>query len=200
MQACSANHHQVIMPSWLPKVPSWLRKNALCLSETAFSNFALHVIMVIKLSWKIWKSWVFECLPYADPLGYHWNLQLHKLIINNWPWSLLPLLCHTSLQRLGKKHCRLSLLKRQKKTSVAWPKPLSTSVDINYKWNKTTWPWLYEYHFFGHPDASLSLSLAFVFIKSSAAFILYTPWLAGNVRKCKVCERKTVLRIFHLAA
>ena len=44
MQACSANQHQVIMPSWLPKVPSWLRKNALCLSQSAFSNFALHVI------------------------------------------------------------------------------------------------------------------------------------------------------------
>ena len=37
MQACSANQHQVIMPSWL-------RKNALCLSQSAFSNFALHVI------------------------------------------------------------------------------------------------------------------------------------------------------------
>ena len=44
MQACSANQLQVIMPSWLPKVPSWLRKNALCLSQSAFSNFALHVI------------------------------------------------------------------------------------------------------------------------------------------------------------
>ena len=44
MQACSANQHQVIMPSWLPKVPSWLRKNALCFSQSAFSNFALHVI------------------------------------------------------------------------------------------------------------------------------------------------------------
>ena len=49
MQACSANQHQVIMPSWLPKVPSWLRKNALCLSQSAFSNFALHVIKRIKL-------------------------------------------------------------------------------------------------------------------------------------------------------
>ena len=48
MQACSANQHQVIMPSWLPKVPSWLRKNALCLSQSAFSNFALHVIKVLK--------------------------------------------------------------------------------------------------------------------------------------------------------
>ena len=26
MQLCSANQHQVILPSWLPKVPSWLRK------------------------------------------------------------------------------------------------------------------------------------------------------------------------------
>ncbi len=48
MQACSANRHQVIMPSWLPKVPSWLRKNALCLSQSAFSNFALHVIKMVK--------------------------------------------------------------------------------------------------------------------------------------------------------
>ena len=47
MQACSANQHQVIMPSWLPKVPSWLRKNALCLSQSAFSNFALHVITAL---------------------------------------------------------------------------------------------------------------------------------------------------------
>ena len=39
MQACSANQHQVIMPSWL-------RKNALCLSQSAFSNFALHVIKI----------------------------------------------------------------------------------------------------------------------------------------------------------
>ena len=37
MQACSANQHQVV-------TPSWLRKNALCLSQSAFSNFALHVI------------------------------------------------------------------------------------------------------------------------------------------------------------
>ena len=44
MQACSANQHQVIMPSWLPKVPSWWRKNALCLSQSAFSNFSPHVI------------------------------------------------------------------------------------------------------------------------------------------------------------
>ena len=44
MQTCSANQHQVIMPSWLPKVPSWLRKNALILSQSAFSNFAPHVI------------------------------------------------------------------------------------------------------------------------------------------------------------
>ena len=29
MQACSANQHQVIMASWLPKVPSWLRKKCL---------------------------------------------------------------------------------------------------------------------------------------------------------------------------
>ena len=49
MQACSANQHQVIMPSWLPKVPSWLRKNALCLSQSAFSNFALHVITMCNL-------------------------------------------------------------------------------------------------------------------------------------------------------
>ena len=47
MQACSANQHQVIMPSWLPKVPSWLRKNALCLGQSAFSNFALHVIKLL---------------------------------------------------------------------------------------------------------------------------------------------------------
>ena len=32
------------VPSWLPKVPLWLRKNALCLSQSAFSNFAPHVI------------------------------------------------------------------------------------------------------------------------------------------------------------
>ena len=32
------------MPSCLPKVPSWLRKNALCLSQSALSNFALYVI------------------------------------------------------------------------------------------------------------------------------------------------------------
>ena len=44
MQACSANQHQEIMPSWLPKVHSRLRRNALCLIQSAFSNFALHVI------------------------------------------------------------------------------------------------------------------------------------------------------------
>ena len=32
------------MPSWLPKVPSWLRKNDLCLSQSALSNFSLYVI------------------------------------------------------------------------------------------------------------------------------------------------------------
>ena len=46
MQACSANQHQVIMPSWLPKVPTWLRKNALYLSQSGFSNFALYVINI----------------------------------------------------------------------------------------------------------------------------------------------------------
>ena len=50
MQARLANQHQVIMPSWLPKVPSWLRKNALCLSQSAFSNFAPYVI-----KWEITK-------------------------------------------------------------------------------------------------------------------------------------------------
>ena len=48
MQACLANQHEVIMPSWLPKVPSWLRKNAHCLSQSAFSNFAPYVIIVVK--------------------------------------------------------------------------------------------------------------------------------------------------------
>lgn len=33
---------------------------------------------------------------------------------------------------------------------------------------------------FGYPEASQNLSLAFVFIKSPAAFILFTPWL-GDV-------------------
>ena len=41
MQARSANQHQVIMPSWL-------RKNALCLSQSALSNIALHVIKNVK--------------------------------------------------------------------------------------------------------------------------------------------------------
>ena len=43
-QSASSNH----APSWLPKVPSWswLRKNALCLSQSAFNNFALYVINV----------------------------------------------------------------------------------------------------------------------------------------------------------
>ena len=54
MQACSANQHEVIMPSWLPKVPSWLRKNALCLSQSALGNFTRHVITVenpISIGW-----------------------------------------------------------------------------------------------------------------------------------------------------
>ncbi len=37
--ARSANQDQVIMPSWLPKAPSWLRENAFCLSQSAFSIF-----------------------------------------------------------------------------------------------------------------------------------------------------------------
>ena len=49
MQGHSANQHQVIMPYWLPKVPSWLRKNALCLSQSALSNFAVHVINNINM-------------------------------------------------------------------------------------------------------------------------------------------------------
>ena len=32
------------MPSWLQKLPSWLRKNALRLSQSALSNFAPYVI------------------------------------------------------------------------------------------------------------------------------------------------------------
>ena len=32
------------MPSWLPKVPSWLTKNAFCLSQSTFSNFTPQVI------------------------------------------------------------------------------------------------------------------------------------------------------------
>jgi len=47
---CSAKQHRVIMPSWLPKVPSWLRRNTLCLSQSAFSNFAPYVIMEINCS------------------------------------------------------------------------------------------------------------------------------------------------------
>ena len=39
MQACSANQHQVIMAPWLPKLPSWLRKNSLYVSQSSFSNF-----------------------------------------------------------------------------------------------------------------------------------------------------------------
>ena len=38
IQARPANQHQEIMPSWLPKMLLWLRKNALCLSQSAFSN------------------------------------------------------------------------------------------------------------------------------------------------------------------
>ena len=41
------NQHQVIMPYWLSKVPSWLRKNALPLSLLAFSNFAEYVIRAV---------------------------------------------------------------------------------------------------------------------------------------------------------
>ena len=37
MQACSANQHQVIMSFWL-------HKSALCLSQSAFNNFAPYVI------------------------------------------------------------------------------------------------------------------------------------------------------------
>jgi len=44
MQACTANQHGAITPSWLPKVLSWLRQNALCLSQLAFSNFIPYVI------------------------------------------------------------------------------------------------------------------------------------------------------------
>ena len=32
------------MPSWLQKVPPWLWRNALCLSQSALINFAPHVI------------------------------------------------------------------------------------------------------------------------------------------------------------
>ena len=44
MKACSRNQHQVIIPSWLPKVPSWLRKNVPppYLSQ-AFSYFAPYI-------------------------------------------------------------------------------------------------------------------------------------------------------------
>lgn len=38
------------MPSWLPKVPSWLRKNALCLSQSALSNFPPYVIKLLTIS------------------------------------------------------------------------------------------------------------------------------------------------------
>ena len=74
MQACSANYHQVIMPSWLPKVPSWLRKNILCLSQSAFSNFALHVTIT-------WMSNVKEV---------HCKPSLHvpvNLLFGGWPPS-----------------------------------------------------------------------------------------------------------------
>ena len=42
-------------------------------------------------------------------------------------------ICFNFVQILTKKHRRLSLLKRQKNTIIAWPTPLSTSIDINYK-------------------------------------------------------------------
>ena len=44
MQACSANQHQVIMPSITKSALVIKGKNAFFLSESAFSNFAPHVI------------------------------------------------------------------------------------------------------------------------------------------------------------
>ena len=59
MRTCSANQHQVVMPSLLPKVSWWLRKNALRLSQSAFSNFAPDVItgiirVSVRVSFSLW--------------------------------------------------------------------------------------------------------------------------------------------------
>lgn len=54
---------------------------------------------------------------------------------------------------------------------------------------------------FGYPEASQNLSLAFVFIKSPAAFILFTSWLgdvAENItsRRMQIFMLTSVVRIF----
>ena len=43
-QASSANQYHLIMPSWLPKMSSWLRKNDFRLNQSAFSNVAPYAI------------------------------------------------------------------------------------------------------------------------------------------------------------
>ena len=70
MQAYSANQHQVIMLSWLPKVSLWLRKNALFLSQSAFSNFAPHVINCENSHFTRQKLLWLCIFPFSNNFGY----------------------------------------------------------------------------------------------------------------------------------
>ena len=73
MQAFWANQHQVIMPSWL-------RKNALCLSQSVFINFALHVKSVVMVvSWPLFRK-VPLCLKIAWQTYQYFKL-LPKLLL-----------------------------------------------------------------------------------------------------------------------
>ena len=95
MQSCPAIQHQVNMPSWLSKVPSWLRKNALFLSQSAFSNFAPHVItdwnrlhtvlllflmmilptlslLDLKAFWQFWQALTSSACCHRTPVSDSW--------------------------------------------------------------------------------------------------------------------------------
>ena len=114
MQARLANQHQVIMPSWLPKVPSWLRKNALCLSQSAFSNFAPYVIIAFT---KFTRAYSFS-KPRSKSRDYQFEL------INLWQvlYPSFLFLLYKALCRKTSTLCAIQALLRAKKDvgAICW--------------------------------------------------------------------------------
>ena len=117
------NQHQVIMPSWSPKVPSWLRKNALCLSQSAFSNFAPYMIKSRYNDIK--HSWLFIISP-----------NISKLVKNFRYLSFFPLFGNVV------RHCLSCLINNFRLTVLDWHKPYplqttrkkKTVFDLKQRW------------------------------------------------------------------
>ena len=103
--------HQVIMPSWLPKVPSWLRKNALCLSQSAFSNSAPYVI-------KFENNWERKFLSLCSMTSLR---VLNFADFADWPRSEKKYITRRKKDPQNKTPQKLTPFS-QLKTCITWPK------------------------------------------------------------------------------